>query len=56
MATNSCSAKSTCYGLMTDNMRAIEAIMANGTPHRFGTVGDNLGEMSALVATLVQRL
>ena len=41
---------------MTDNMRAIDAILANGTPHRFGLVGDNLEEMSAPVAALVQRL
>ncbi len=54
---NSCGSKSIRYGLMADNVRAIEAILADGTRHRFGAVPDNLGaEMPAHVAELVQRL
>ena len=55
-ANNSCGAKSIRYGLMADNVRAIDAILADGTQHRFGLVPDNLGEMPAPVAALVQRL
>ena len=55
-ANNSCGAKSIRYGLMADNVRAIDAILADGTQHRFGMVPDNLGEMPAAVAALVQRL
>ena len=54
---NSCGSKSIRYGLMADNVRAIEAILADGTRHRFGAVPDNLGgEMPARIAELVQRL
>ena len=54
---NSCGAKSIRYGLMADNVRAIDAILADGTRHRFGTVPDNLGAGVALrIADLVQRL
>ena len=55
-ANNSCGAKSIRYGLMADNVRAIDAILADGTAHRFGPIGDNLGEMPPAVAALVQRL
>ena len=55
-ANNSCGAKSIRYGLMADNVRAIDAILADGTQHRFGAVPDNLGEMPATVAALVQTL
>jgi FAD/FMN-containing dehydrogenase/Fe-S oxidoreductase len=55
-ANNSCGAKSIRYGLMADNVRAIDAILADGTQHRFGMMPDNLGEMSAPIAALVQRL
>ena len=55
-ANNSCGAKSIRYGLMADNVRAIDAILADGTQHRFGPVADNLGGMPAPVAALVQRL
>ena len=41
---------------MADNVRAIDAILADGTQHRFGPVADNLGDMPAPVAALVQRL
>jgi len=32
---NSCGAKSIRYGLMADNVRAIDALLADGTRHRF---------------------
>ena len=54
---NSCGAKSIRYGLMADNVRTIDAILADGTRHRFGAVPDNLGgDVPAGVAALVQRL
>ncbi|MGH7152890.1 MAG: FAD-binding oxidoreductase, partial [Acetobacteraceae bacterium] len=54
---NSCGSKSIRYGLMADNVRAIEAILADGSRHRFGSVPDNLGaDMSGRMADLVQRL
>ena len=54
---NSCGSKSIRYGLMADNVRAIDAILADGTRHRFDAVPDNLGaEMPARIADLIQRL
>ncbi len=54
---NSCGAKSIRYGLMADNVRAIDAILADGTRHRFGHLPDNLGaDVPAGIAALVQRL
>jgi FAD/FMN-containing dehydrogenase/Fe-S oxidoreductase len=54
---NSCGSKSIRYGLMADNVRAIDAILADGTRHRFGAVPDNLGDkMPARIADLIQRL
>ena len=54
---NSCGSKSIRYGLMADNVRAIDAILADGTRHRFGALPDNLGaDMPARMADLVQRL
>ena len=54
---NSCGSKSIRYGLMADNVRAIEAVLSDGTQHRFGIVPDNLGErMSPQITNLVQRL
>ncbi|HUN40127.1 MAG TPA: FAD-linked oxidase C-terminal domain-containing protein [Acetobacteraceae bacterium] len=54
---NSCGSKSIRYGLMADNVRAIDAILADGTRHRFGAVPDNLGaDMPANIAELIQRL
>jgi FAD/FMN-containing dehydrogenase/Fe-S oxidoreductase len=35
-ANNSCGSKSIRYGLMADNVRAIDAILADGTRYRFG--------------------
>src|SRR6201996_5972092 len=54
---NSCGSKSIRYGLMADNVRAIDAVLADGTRHRFGALPDNLGaDMPARIADLVQRL
>ncbi|HTW71446.1 MAG TPA: FAD-linked oxidase C-terminal domain-containing protein [Acetobacteraceae bacterium] len=54
---NSCGSKSIRYGLMADNVRAIDAILGDGTRHRFGAVPDNLGaDMPATIAELIQRL
>jgi FAD/FMN-containing dehydrogenase/Fe-S oxidoreductase len=54
---NSCGSKSIRYGLMADNVRSIDAILADGTRHQFGAVPDNLGaEMPARIADLIQRL
>src|ERR1700735_2961468 len=54
---NSCGSKSIRYGLMADNVRAIDAILADGTRHRCGTVPDNLGaDIGGNIAELIQRL
>jgi len=54
---NSCGSKSIRYGLMADNVLAIDAMLADGTRHRFGPVPDNLGEdLPAGIAALIQRL
>jgi FAD/FMN-containing dehydrogenase/Fe-S oxidoreductase len=54
---NSCGSKSIRYGLMADNVRAIEAILSDGSQHRFGMVPDNLGDRTpATVVELIQRL
>lgn len=54
---NSCGAKSIRYGLMADNVQAIDAILADGTRHRFGPLPDNLGDVvPPRIAELVQRL
>ena len=54
---NSCGSKSIRYGLMADNVRAIDAILADGTRHRFGAVPDNLGaDVPARIVDLIQRL
>ncbi len=52
---NSCGSKSIRYGLMADNVRAIDAILADGTRHRFGAMPDN-ADVPASVAELVRRL
>src|SRR5258708_2935354 len=53
---NSCGSKSIRYGLMADNVRAIDAILADGTRHRFDAGPDNLGgDMPARIADLIQR-
>ncbi len=54
---NSCGSKSIRYGLMADNVNAIDAILADGTRHRFGAVPDNLGaEVPSYIVELIQRL
>ena len=54
---NSCGSKSIRYGLMADNVHAIDALLADGSRHRFGLVPDNLGaEVPAHIAELIQRL
>ncbi|MBV8402322.1 MAG: FAD-binding oxidoreductase, partial [Acetobacteraceae bacterium] len=54
---NSCGAKSIRYGLMADNVQAIDAILADGSRHRFGDTPDNLGaDIPANIADLIQRL
>ena len=53
-ANNSCGSKSIRYGLMADNVRAIDAILADGTRHTFGQLPDNLGAgLPAGIASLV---
>ncbi|HUA77465.1 MAG TPA: FAD-binding and (Fe-S)-binding domain-containing protein, partial [Acetobacteraceae bacterium] len=54
---NSCGSKSIRYGLMADNVLAIDAILADGTRHMFGQVSDNLGPaLPAAIARLIQSL
>ena len=54
---NSCGSKSIRYGLMADNVTAIDAILADGTRFRFGDVPGNLGgDVPGGVAGLIQRL
>ena len=54
---NSCGSKSIRYGLMADNVTAIDAILADGTRHRFGTLLGNIGaDVPANIAELIQRL
>jgi len=43
---NSCGTRSIRYGIMRDNLIAIEAILADGTEARFGEVGHNLAASS----------
>ncbi len=50
VANNSCGSKSIRYGLMADNVPAIDAILADGTRHEFGK------ETPAGIAKLVQGL
>src|SRR6202012_3630507 len=54
---NSCGSKSIRYGLMADNVRAIDAILADGTQHKFGLLPDNIGaDVPRSIADLIQRL
>jgi FAD/FMN-containing dehydrogenase/Fe-S oxidoreductase len=54
---NSCGSKSIRYGLMVDNVQAIEAILSDGSQHRFGATPDNRDDrIPASVADLIQRL
>lgn len=50
---NSCGSKSIRYGLMADNVRAIDALLADGTRHRFGPMSnDNAPGLAELIARL----
>ena len=56
-ANNSCGSKSIRYGLMADNVWAIDALLADGTRFNFGELPDNLGgDMPAGIAELIQSL
>ncbi len=54
---NSCGSKSIRYGLMADNVIAIDALLADGTRHEFGPVSDNISpETPPAIARLIQSL
>ncbi|HYF07342.1 MAG TPA: FAD-linked oxidase C-terminal domain-containing protein [Acetobacteraceae bacterium] len=54
---NSCGAKSIRYGLMADNVTAIDALLADGSRFTFGDLPDNLGgDVPGGIADLIQRL
>ncbi len=54
---NSCGSKSIRYGLMADNVRAIEAILSDGSQHRFSEVSrEPDGRIPATIVDLLQRL
>ncbi len=54
---NSCGSKSIRYGLMADNVRAIDALLPDGSRFTFGEVPDNLGpNVPASVAELIAKL
>jgi len=54
---NSCGSKSIRYGLMADNVLAIDALLADGSRFRFADLPDNLGDdVPGGVADLIQRL
>ena len=46
-ANNSCGARSIRYGLTVNNVRAIEALLADGTQHRFSDVPANVDNLAA---------
>ena len=43
---NSCGTRSIRYGIMRDNVLAIDAILADGSEARFGEVGHNLAPLA----------
>jgi FAD/FMN-containing dehydrogenase/Fe-S oxidoreductase len=47
---NSCGSKSIRYGLMADNVQAIDAILADGSRHRFGDASPNTDLVARLHA------
>lgn len=54
---NSCGSKSIRYGLMADNVRSIDAILSDGSRHRFGPAGDNDNSATTTkIADLLQRM
>ncbi|WP_281685184.1 FAD-binding oxidoreductase, partial [Thalassobaculum salexigens] len=57
-ANNSCGGRSIHYGIMVDNVAAIDAILMDGTEARFDRVPGNIGELSgpARYRDLVQQI
>jgi FAD/FMN-containing dehydrogenase/Fe-S oxidoreductase len=54
---NSCGSKSIRYGLMADNVHAIDAILSDGSCHTFGAMPDNFGDDTPpRIVDLIQRL
>ena len=54
---NSCGAKSIRYGLMADNVLAIDALLADGSQFRFAPIGDNPGgNVPDTIASLIAQL
>ncbi|MGE0714246.1 MAG: FAD-binding and (Fe-S)-binding domain-containing protein [Alphaproteobacteria bacterium] len=55
---NSCGSRSIRYGNMVHNVHAVDAILADGSAHRFGPVAANLGEVAddPRLSDLVQRM
>ncbi|WP_159999695.1 FAD-binding and (Fe-S)-binding domain-containing protein [Roseomonas sp. 18066] len=54
---NSCGSKSIRYGLMADNVLAIDALLADGSRFTFGDLPDNLGDdIPGPTAALIQAL
>ena len=47
---NSCGTRSIRYGIMRDNVLAIDAILPDGSEARFGEVGHNLDSLSPRLA------
>ncbi len=45
-ANNSCGSRSIRYGLMRDNVLAVDALLADGSRHRFGRLGDAPGDFA----------
>ena len=45
-ANNSCGGRSIKYGLTVDNVRAIDALLADGTQHRFTDVPANIDDLA----------
>ena len=50
---NSCGTRSIRYGIMRDNVMAIDAILADGSEARFGEVGHNLAPLAGVPLPLV---
>ncbi len=53
---NSCGGKSLRYGLMADQVLAIDALLPSGTRHRFGLPAAPSADAPAEIATLTSRL
>lgn len=55
-ANNSCGGRSLRYGTMRDNVRSIEAILADGTLGSFGRIGGSLSDVPAPLRPLTKDL